>query len=172
MEQAKKILKEWVIPLALEATVVILFIKFVVFLAVVPTGSMFPTVAEGSWHVTTRMYNPEKNVNRGDIIVFYSDELEKVLFKRCIGLPGEAVQVKEDGKVYINGEYLEEPYVIFPSEDARDFQVPEGCYLFLGDNRAGSDDARFWNDPYVSGDKIMGEARFTIFPFNDFGVLH
>lgn len=172
MERIKKVLKEWVLPLVLEGIAIILIIKYVAFITIVPTGSMLPTVELGSLHIATRMYNPEKNVKRGDIIVFYSDELNETLFKRCIGLPGESIEVKDGGKVYINGEYLDEPYVVFPSDEEGSFNVPQGCYLFFGDNRAGSDDARLWEQPYISGDKIIGEAHFTVWPFKDFGPLH
>jgi len=51
------------------------------------------------------------------------------------------------------------------------FQIPEGMYLFLGDNRAGSSDARGWRHPYVPAEDITGKAVFTIFPFKNFGIL-
>lgn len=171
MEAFKKVMKEWIIPFALEILVVLLIIKFVVFLAVVPTGSMLPTVSEGSWHITTRMYNPEKNLKRGDIVVFRSDELDENMLKRCIGLPGEKVEIKDDGSVYINGVLLDEPYVVYKSEDTASFDVPAGCYLFFGDNRSDSLDARYWKNPYIEAKKIMGKARFTVWPLKDFGIL-
>lgn len=166
----KKVMKE-LTPFILEILAIVLIIKFVCFLAVVPTGSMIPTVDEGSWLFTTRMYNPAKSVQRGDIIVFRSDEMNETLLKRCIGLPGEAVELDDEGKLYINGEYLDEPYVVNEMEQSASFVVQEGCYLFLGDNRSGSTDAREWDLPYIPADKLMGEARFTLWPLNNFGPL-
>lgn len=171
MEGFKKALKEWIIPFALEIIAVLLIIKFVFFFAVVPTGSMIPTVSEGSWLFATRMYNPEKNVARGDIIVFYSDELQETLLKRCIGLPGDVVDVDEFGEVTINGEVLDEPYVVNMDGTAGHFEVPEDSFLFFGDNRASSFDARYWNNPYVPAEQLKGEARFTLWPLSNFGLL-
>ena len=111
MDQAKvkRVFKEWILPFAIEILVVFLLIKFVFFFATVPTGSMIPTINKGDWLFTLRMYNPEENIQRGDILVFESDELGETLIKRVIGLPGEEVVVDDQGKVYINGELLDEP---------------------------------------------------------------
>lgn len=172
MEQLKHIMKEWVIPLALEALVILFFLKYVAFLVKVPTGSMIPTIDEHSWLIATRVYNPEKSVKRGDIVAFNSDELDLILIKRCVGLPGETVDVNEDGVVFINGVKLDEPYVKNQQGISGHFEIPEDCYLFFGDNRSGSNDARSWDNPYIPGDKIFGEAHFTLFPFKNFGLLN
>ena len=173
MDQAKvkRVFKEWILPFAIEILVVFLLIKFVFFFATVPTGSMIPTINKGDWLFTLRMYNPEENIQRGDILVFESDELGETLIKRVIGLPGEEVVVDDQGKVYINGELLDEPYVKNRSTTSGSFQVPEGCYLFFGDNRAGSYDARDWEDPYIPADKIIGKAVFKLWPLTQMGVL-
>ncbi len=172
-EKTRKFLKEWVIPFAIEITVIFLLIQFVFFLVRVPTGSMLPTIEEGGWLFATRMHNPEKSVQRGDIVVFHSEETESVLIKRCIGLPGEHVDVSEDGIVAVNGTVLDEPYVVYASgwTNGATFDVPEGCYLFFGDNRAGSEDARHWMNPYIPASEIKGKAHFTLWPANLFGPL-
>ncbi len=166
----KRILKEWIIPFGIEIIVVLLLIKYVFFFVTVPTGSMIPTINEGDWLFATRVHNPE-NLKRGDIVVFDSEELGVTLIKRLVGLPGEKVEVDGTGAVFINGEKLEEPYVAHPSGLEGSFEVPEGCYLFMGDNRAGSNDARYWEQPYIPADKIIGHAHFTLFPFTRFGIL-
>ena len=72
-----------------------------------------------------------------------------------------------DNQVYINGSEtpLEEPYLHEPmnSEDYH-FQIPNDCYLMLGDNRNFSGDARYWIDPYVSEKKILAKVLFRYFP--------
>lgn len=171
MSKFSQVMKEFVIPLALEAIVVILFLKYVAFLVQVPTGSMIPTIDEQSWLVATRVYNQEKSIKRGDILAFDSDELGVTLIKRCIGLPGEAVTIDEMGAVYIDGEKLDEPYVKNQYGIPSEFEVPEGHYLFIGDNRSGSFDAREWDNPYIPADKIFGKAHFTLYPFKNFGFL-
>ena len=110
-------------------------------------------------------------MERGDIIAFYSDELDKMLIKRCIGLPGETVDIDDDGQVYIDGELLNEEYVVYHSGVSGHFEVPEGSYFFLGDNRSGSLDARFWEDPYIPAEKVYGQAHFTLWPLDNFGPL-
>ena len=64
-----------------------------------------------------------------------------------------------------------EDYVVYQYPMPRTFDVPEGCYLFMGDNRANSRDARYWENPYVSADAIQGRAIFTLYPFSNFGKL-
>ena len=86
---------------------------------------------------------------RGDIVVFKYPVDESVNYiKRIIGLPGETVEIR-DSKVYINGSEtpLEEDYLKEEWVDVNDgftFQVPEDCYLMMGDNRNDSSDARYW----------------------------
>ena len=104
-------------------------------------------------------------------MVFDSDELEIVLIKRCIGLPGDTVEFDGEGNTYINGEYYDEPYVSTYSSFEGRFEVPEDCYLFCGDNRGGSLDARYWDNPYIEKEKVKGIARFIILPFSNMGVL-
>jgi len=170
-ETFRRLLKEWILPFALEIVVIWVLFTYVINLTVVPSGSMIPTIAEGSVLVCTRVYNPEK-LQRGDIVSFESQELEKRLIKRLIGLPGETVQVDEAGVVTIDGVPLEEPYVKNQLTDYPcTFTVPEGCYLFFGDNRSGSDDARLWDDPYIPGEAIVNKARFTLWPLSNFGTL-
>lgn len=164
--------KEYIFPVGFQCLLIYLFLQLVAFLTVVPTGSMIPTVEPHSLIVATRMYAPEKTVTRGDIILFKSDELDNILFKRCIGLPGERVDITKSGQIFINGAPLDEYYVKNTQiEVPQSFQVPEDCYFFLGDNRSGSYDAREWENPYINKDKFVGEARFTLWPIKNFGVL-
>ena len=87
------------------------------------------------------------------------------------GLPGDHVEIDENGTVTINGEVQQESYVVYQYAIPSEFDVPEGYYLFMGDNRANSMDSRYWQNPYVSGESIQGRAIFTLFPFSNFGNL-
>ncbi len=94
--------------------------------------------------------------------------------KRVIGLPGEHVQIK-DGKVYINGEELEENYlsenVVTESTEGAftDLVVPEGTVFVMGDNRGSSSDSRrFGCIPY---DKIESKVCLRFWPLNRFGLI-
>lgn len=168
----KRLFKEWIIPFGAEILAVVLIVKFVAFFTFVPTGSMEKTIPTKSCVISTRLYDPEKNVKRGDIIVFDSDEQGITLVKRCIGLPGDRVEVKSDGTLYINGELYEEPYALPYGGYSGEFEVPAGHYLFFGDNRPGSNDARYWDEPYISEEKLIGKARFLLWPLGSFGTLH
>ena len=165
-----KFLKEWAVPVLIAIVLAILINKFIFFNVGVPTGSMYPTIKPGDKIFTLRTYS-KSSIERGDILVFYSEEVDKDLIKRVIGLPGETVEIQADGSVYINGEYLVEDYVKNPSDKQGMFTIPEDCYLFMGDNRSDSIDARYWDNPYINFDQIKGEAKFIIFPFNRIGKL-
>ena len=129
---------------------------------------MYPTIKIGDRILVTRVYNKSK-LKTGDIIVFQSQEKNLTLIKRLIGTPGDEVKVNDIGEVYINGKKLDETYVINKSNISKEFKVPAGKYLFFGDNRAVSDDARLWNNPYIDGKDIKGKAQVIVFPFKRFG---
>lgn len=159
-------------PFIVEIVVLAVLLNFVVNIIVVPSGSMLPTIAEHSLLLCPRVYNPEKRLQRGDIASFRSDELDKTLIKRLIGLPGEHVAIDENGNLYIDDQLLEEDYVVFQQTDFPcEFNVPEDSFLFLGDNRSGSYDAREWDDPYVPIDQVINKAKFTIWPLKNWGTL-
>lgn len=102
-------------------------------------------------------------------------EINKTSYiKRVIALPGEHLEIK-DGKVYINGEELEENYlqenVTTESMEGSfyDIVVPEGTVFVMGDNRSGSSDSRMFGCiPY---EKIEGKVCFRFWPLNRFGVI-
>ncbi len=166
----KIFIREWIIP-GIIAVVIVLFLNtFIFILVTVPTGSMETTIMPGDRLYVNKLFEI-KNAKRGDILVFQSDELDAKLVKRLIGLPGETVDVNETGDVFINGEELNEPYINKAGGEARTFRIPEGTYLFLGDNRPVSVDARYWSNPYISEDKIIGKAIFRFFPFNRIGKI-
>ena len=165
----KQLIFDWVIPIVAALIIAGLINKFVLFKVYIPSLSMYPTLDKGDQLFVTRVYNTDK-IERGDILVFDSQELDQLLIKRVIGLPGDQVEIA-DGTLMVNGEVIEEDYVIYNQNISRLFQVPEGKYLFLGDNRANSNDSRYWDDPYIDGDSIEGKAQIRIYPFNKIGFI-
>lgn len=166
----KKFLSDWVYPIGIAILLALVINKFVFFNITVPTESMYPTIKINDRIIVTRIHNVSK-LKEGDIVVFHSDELKEELVKRLIGLPGDKIEVKEDGSVYRNGEKLDEPYLQNRGGRTGKFVVPEGSYFFLGDNRTNSLDSRWWKNPYISSDKLMGKALYTIYPFKRIGKL-
>ena len=152
----------------LVGTLAVVFVLFRVLLqlAYVPSGSMETTIPTKSllvgWRLPYVVSDPLPE--RGNIVTFWSEEMDRVLVKRVIGLPGETVSIK-DGFVYINGEKLDEDYLpvsgITQSEKTT-FEVPAGHIFAMGDNRTGSNDARFWKQPYISVDNIRAKVMVGI----------
>jgi len=170
MKDLKRFLMDWIIPVAIAIILALAINKYLIFKIYVPTSSMYPTIKPKDRIMSSRVHNVNK-LKRGDIVVFYSDELGETLVKRLIGLPGEKIEIKPDGAVYINNEKLDEPYVKNKDLRSGEFQVPKDSYFFLGDNRRDSRDSRYWKNPYIAKEKIMGKALFVIFPFDRIGGL-
>jgi signal peptidase I len=113
---------------------------------------------------------------RGDIVVFEPPpEVEErcgaggTYVKRVIGLPGERVAV-ENGKVYINGTELEEPYLQADRRGGADYGPTElGAdeYFMMGDNRKMSCDSRVWGP--ISREDMVGPVFFVYWPPNRIG---
>lgn len=163
--------REWVIPIIAAIGIALLINKFLVYNVYIPSESMVPTLNVGDKLMVTRVYDTSK-IQRGDIIVFYSEELDEILIKRAIGLPGDHIVI-HNGIVNINGEDIKEDYVKNNEKlnKVLEFDVPENKFFFLGDNRSRSNDARRWINPYIDASNIQGKARIKFYPFKDFGRL-
>lgn len=173
---------------------VVLFIRFYIFqpfhvfgASMCPTLNQFGPSCENESgefiFVNEGLYNFVRNPQRGEIVILQPPtEKSKKYIKRVIGVPGDTVQIR-DGKVYIsNDEYdnfeLPESYLSEMNQghtrtDINIFTVPEGHYLFFGDNRNQSLDSRrcFGNcrneeNAYVTEDRIVGRAEFVLWPIN------
>jgi signal peptidase I len=112
---------------------------------------------------------------RGDIIVFNPPvSSEKPYIKRVIAIPGDTVQIKDDGYVYVNGVQLDEPYIKPGITKECGFAcdpivIPDGDIFVLGDNRNNSRDSRSFGT--VPIDNIIGKAWLTYWPLDLFGLV-
>lgn len=156
------------------ALIVMLLKEFIIINAFIPSGSMEHTINPNDRLVGNRLAYLFDEPERGDIVIFkYPDDESQLFVKRIIGLPGETVTI-EEAKVYVDGELLEEDYLKemwIVDNGPYTFEIPEGSYLMLGDNRNNSKDARYWKNVYVAEDKILGKAVFRYWPLNDIGLL-
>ena len=191
---------EWVICI-LTAFFLAVIIKYFIFTpTLVMQTSMTPTIQDGERVLINRIVRTcNLDINRGDIITFekpdFSDngiayynkitnlgqsfvhnvlELTKISYiKRVIGLPGEHLEIR-DGKVYVNGEVLDEPYLKEGLLTPRtgyygDIDVPEGYLFVMGDNRTGSTDSREFGCIPIS--KVEGRVKIRIWPLTALGKI-
>ena len=164
------IIKEWVIPIIFAIVISILIKTFLVMNVVLPpSGSMKPTLNDNDRLIATRIFNKD-NIARGDILIFKSKELGDTLIKRAIGLPGDCIEIN-DGVVKVNGEKLEEDYVKNNKSYDGIFNVPDNKIFFLGDNRAGSFDSRYWDNPYIDMSDVEAKALVRYYPLQDWKVI-
>ena len=131
--------------------------------------SMEPTLEDGQIAVAFKGTDFE----RGDIVAFYYGN--KLLVKRYIAGPGEWVNIDEDGNVFVNGTYLEEPYL---TEKALGdcnidlpYQVPDEKYFLIGDHRATSLDSRSTEVGCVAEEQLVGRIVFCVWPLNGIGTI-
>jgi signal peptidase I len=116
--------------------------------------------------ISYRLQVPERH----DIIILrVHPDSEDLLIKRVIGLPGETVEVHE-GKVFINNEPLDEPYLTQPTRgNYGPIVIPPLHVFVLGDNRGASNDSRsFGPIPY---DNIIGRAWLSYWPLEEIGLV-
>ncbi len=139
-------------------------------------SSMEATLSDGDNlivdKISYRFHDPE----RFDIIVFpYKYEDNTFYIKRIIGLPGETVQIDEQGNIYVDGEVLDESYgrevILDPGDAEEPITLAEDEYFVLGDNRNASSDSRDPSVGKILGEDIVGRAWLRIFPFNKVGFI-
>lgn len=168
-----EIFYERLIIISIPVILILYFIYNYLFTVTVPTASMHPTIFSGDRLLIVRLPGKRKPV-RGEILVFrYEGETEdtdRLMIKRVIGLPSEKTEIK-DGYIYNDGRFLEEPYVAEKSNESMSFLVPPDSYLFLGDNRNASFDARYWKNSYVERKNIAGKAVFRFYPIKRIGFV-
>lgn len=117
------------------------------------------------------VYHFEK-ISRGDVVVFYYPrDPQKSYIKRVIAVPGDDLRV-DDGRVYVNGRRIAEPYVPVRFEDARsvpEIVIPQHEYFVMGDHRSISSDSRDFGP--VDRNLIYGKAAFVYWPADQMGVV-
>jgi signal peptidase I len=185
----------------LALTIALFIITFVVQAFRIPSGSMEDTLLVGDYLLVDKtrfapsglwgLVLPYRPIQRGDIIVFrYPADPTQHFVKRVIGLPGDHIHLWRS-RVYINGQPLNEPYVVYKEHFADEFRdnfprgsfnenvtvewgrslrehlqngelvIPPGKYFAMGDNRDESLDSRYWG--FVPRDNIIGRPMLIYF---------
>jgi len=164
----------------------------------IPSVSMLPTLEEGDRVVVSRVAYRVHEPRRGDVVVFEATSREAAsgdddawpvrvvrgffetvglvhpstedFIKRVVGLPGETVEGR-DGRIWIDGRALDEPYLTEGTEPGTfaPVKVPEGHLFVMGDNRENSRDSRYFGP--VPIEKVVGRAALRIWPPDRVGFL-
>lgn len=127
--------------------------------------------ADDTWY-------PFGTPERGDIVVLDPPDAanaDKPYIKRVIGIPGDTLEVRDEG-VYIDGIRITEPYIDDKPSRCRNtaeycgpIEIPEGYVFVMGDNRTNSEDSRYFG--LVPIENIIGKAWFTYWPVGEVGTV-
>ena len=126
--------------------------------------SMQPTLVEGNVVLVNKLSYKLGRMRTGDVVIFHNpaDESEDYI-KRLIGKPGDMVEV-EDGRVKVNGQELQEPYIADEPFYSGVWEVPDDSIFVLGDNRNQSSDSHIWG--FVPLQDLVGKALLVYWPVN------
>jgi signal peptidase I len=169
---------EWLAVIACGVLIALTAQTFLVQAFWIPSESMVPTLEVGDRVLVNKLAYKAHDVNHGDLIVFErppeaaqagQDDI-KDLIKRVIAVGGDTVESR-NGLVYVNGERIEEPYLVegTPTERLQLTEVPEGRVFVMGDNRTNSEDSRDFGP--IDEDTIVGRAVVKVLPLSDIGWL-
>jgi signal peptidase I len=196
-KSAPKQLLELVVTVAVAVGLALLIQAFIVKPYRIPSGSMLPTLHVGQRILANRLINHPSvgdivvfhppvgadqeicaNPNQGNnhdqpCDKIGSTESNETFIKRVVGGPGDTISI-QNGHVYRNGVREKDPYIA-PCDGASDctfrssIKIPPGDYFMMGDNRAESDDSRFWGP--IPDKWVIGVAFFTYWPPDRIGFL-
>ncbi len=169
-ESIRKEIKEWVKSILLAVVLAMIIRIFFFQVTIVEGTSMSPTLQNYERLIINKVVYHFKKPQKGDIIVFNFSS-HRDFIKRIVALEGDVVEIK-NGRLYINGQIREEPYL--ESQHMPDFGpavVPLDHAFVLGDNRKDSMDSRDPAVGYVSLERIRGKASLVFWPLINFRLL-
>lgn len=178
MERLRSILS-WVWPIVVGLLIAVIIKTFFFSMVRVDGTSMYPNLQNNERVMLFKM----GKIRRGAVIVFDAYGVDKVsgnvtkntkYVKRIIGLPGDKIEYKNNGDLYVNGKYQSQSYITKAQRTTgtlnlqryakgitlgtgKTFTVPKGKYFVLGDNRVVSNDSRYYG--FVPKTKILGVAK-------------
>ena len=160
-------LRSTVYILTVAAAVTVLLATLLLPILRIYGSSMSPTVKEGEVVAAVK----GSAFRQGDIVALYYGN--KLLIKRYIAGPGQWVDIDKDGNVYVDNVQIDEPYLeekaLGDCSVALPYQVPDGRYFVMGDNRGVSQDSRSAAVGCIAEEQIVGKIVFRVWPLDRLG---
>lgn len=135
-------------------------------------SSMSPTVNEGEIVISLK----GSDFECGDVVVLSYNN--KLLVKRVIAGPSQWVDIDVEGNVYVDKHLIDEPYLVEGEKAFGDctislpYQVPDGRYFVMGDNRSTSQDSRNAIVGCIADEQIIGKAILRVWPLKAIRILN
>lgn len=142
---------------------------------IVSGSSMVPTFENGQYLIIDEISYRFNDPQRDDVIVFrYPNDTKKFFIKRIIGLPNETVDIKGNtvtvtNKSHPSGLVLDQSFIENTANNDTHFELKDGEYFVMGDNRSASSDSRYWGA--VPKNLLIGKVFLRLLPFNKIGIL-
>lgn len=171
---------QWLLAIVIAILAAFCFRQFLIRTVEVKGNSMEPNFYHKEVVAVNQLIYRFSQPKRGDIVVcsYESGSEENFLIKRVIGLPGETIAFVQEGDAFaveIDGKLLMEPYVMDSIQQTGDrdypFEIPEGQYFVMGDNRNLSADSRDSSIGTIGKKAILGQVFLRVWPLSKFGLL-
>ena len=154
--------KGWIKSIIIALLLAFFIRGFVVEHVVIAGESMMPTLHSHERVIVNKLDYLFNSPRRWDLVTF-EYKTGRSFVKRIVGMPGDVVEIK-NGDLYINGLFIEEPYVDSARGNFGPEKVPENHFFLLGDNRNYSRDSRCESVGFVPAEKIEGRAAIVFWP--------
>lgn len=165
----KKVMKSTLSSLIVVAAIAVLIATLMLPVLQIQGSSMEPTLNDEEIVVLIKT----SKLKRGQLCCFSYQN--KLLIKRIIGVPGDRINITEEGFVYVNDTLLDEPYILDRALGECDITFPvhvtDNHYFILGDHRSTSIDSRSSAVGLVDTEQVVGKIFFRIWPFESMGTI-
>ena len=140
--------------------VVIVVLRNVMGTVLVKGSSMEPNFYHGDFVFINKLSTSFGTLKKGDIVICRLNDEKKNIIKRVIGLPGDVIDLRDNGDEEDTKGNIEYPYT-----------VPENSYFVMGDNRNASSDSRRKSVGAIPKENLMGKVVFRLYPFSSIGFI-